>query len=177
MRIFRTAGWSIGCAALVALIGSCSGSDSSTTGITSSQSLLSNGAPSLLECPSNTTVQASGTIGLLGGVIQAGGTLVSIPAGALLQPTNIVLTIPASNYMEIDVSVPGVEHFFFEKDVVVTLDYSRCTRSNIDKGPLQVWHIDSDTKALLEQMPSVDSKLTRTVIFTTGHLSGYALAN
>lgn len=177
MKIIRTAGWSLGCAALVALIGSCSGSDRSTTGLTDNHSLLSNGAPSLLECPSNTTVQATGTIGLLGGVIQAGGTLVSIPAGALLAPTNIVLTIPASNYMEIDVSVPGVEHFVFDKDIVVTLDYSRCSRSNIDKAPLQVWHIDSQSKTMLEQMPSTDVKLTHTVIFTTGHLSGYALAN
>ena len=34
-----------------------------------------------------------------------------------------------------------------------------------------------DTKELLELMPSIDNKLTRTVTFTTGHLSGYALAN
>jgi hypothetical protein len=79
--------------------------------------------------------------------------------------------------MEIDVSVPGVEHFIFEKAIVVSIDYSRCHNIGLFTPPLQVWHIDTSTNELLEHMPSLDTRLTRSVLFTTGHLSGYALAN
>ena len=180
MKMARDA-WKRAIWAVVVIAGtSCGGATNPTEGGIRSQDSSSSGGgtqPSLVACPTNTTVQASGTIGLLGGLLSAGGTTVEIPAGALLTPTNMVLTIPASPYMEIDVSVPGVQHFVFEKAILVTIDYSRCERSNIDRAPLQVWHIDTTTKALLEQMTSVDSKLTRTILFTTGHLSGYALAN
>jgi len=130
----------------------------------------------LIECPSSTTQSAEGTISLLGGTIRLGGTQVIIPAGALLSATHIVLTVPASRYMEIDVSVPGVDHFVFEKAIVVAIDYSRCSASATG-GNLSAWHIDTESKALLERMLGIDDKINRRVIFTTGHLSGYALAN
>jgi len=152
-------------------------SDSSATaGVQGGLFGWGDGTKHLIECPSATTQSAEATISLLGGTISLGGTKVIIPAGALLSDTHIVLTVPASRYMEIDVSVPGVDHFLFEKDVVVVIDYSRC---NVFTTliPLSVWHIDTDSKALLERMLSVDEKITRRVIFTTGHLSGYALAN
>jgi hypothetical protein len=168
----------VGAAAYVILVTSCSGALSPTDGGAGSQRLANDSTlPSLVECPTNTTLQTRATIGLLGGVLNLAGTSVSIPAGALLAQTDIVLTIPASRYMEIDVSVPGVDHFLFEKAIVVTMDYSRCQRNDLLFSTLQVWHIDTSTKALLEQMPSIDNKLTQTIVFTTGHLSGYALAN
>jgi hypothetical protein len=40
-----------------------------------------------------------------------------------------------------------------------------------------VWYIDPATGTLLENMLGVDNKLTRTITFSTGHLSGYAVAN
>ena len=164
--------------AVVTLITSCGGALSPTDGAAGSRRLLRNDTvPSLVECPTNTTVQTTATVGLLGGVLNLAGTTVTIPVGALLGPTTIVLTIPASRYMEIDVSVPGIDHFLFEKSILVTMDYSRCNRNDLLFTPLQVWHIDTETKALLEQMPSIDSKLTQTITFSTGHLSGYALAN
>ena len=167
----------VGAGALVIVITSCGGATTPTDSSANFRGLLSDSTlPALVECPSNTTVQTHATIGILGGVLNLAGTSVSIPVGALLAPTDIVLTIPASSYMEIDISVPGVEHFLFEKTILVTMDYSRCQR-NLLQAPLQVWHIDTQTKALLEQMPSLDSKLTQTIIFSTGHLSGFALAN
>lgn len=135
------------------------------------------GSATLVECPASTTSSASALITPLGGVVTAGGTTISVPAGAVLLPTTITVTVPASNYMEVDISVPGVEHFVFQQPVTVTLSYARCTRNDIDKAPLTAWHIDGNTKALLEAMGGVDDKLARTVTFPTGHLSGYALAN
>ena len=87
------------------------------------------------------------------------------------------MTVPASRYLEVDISVAGHEHFIFELPVVVTMSYARCNRSNIDFRPLSAWYIDSATKEPLEQMPSIDNKLLKTLTFTTGHLSGYAVAN
>jgi hypothetical protein len=88
----------------------------------------------------------------------------------------VTLTVPPSKYVEIEVRVNGLPHFQFAQPVTVVLDYSRCTRSDIDRAPLSVWNIDPLTKALLEDMGGVDDKSARTVTFTTDHFSGYAIA-
>jgi hypothetical protein len=131
----------------------------------------------LVECPAQETSSSTEIVTPLGGLVSVGGTSVSIPAGALLSPATVTVTLPASQFMEVDISVEGVEHFIFELPITVTVSYARCARSNIDKFPLTAWYIDSQTKALLEPMGGVDNKLTETVTFTTPHLSGYALAD
>jgi hypothetical protein len=138
-------------------------------------SLSSN--PSLITCPAGAPQSATGLIGPLGGVIAAGNTQVVIPANAVLAPTSFTLSVPSSKYVEIEVTADGADHFLFDLPVTVTIDYGRCGRSNLDRGLLSAWNIDPATKALLEQMPSVDNKLTRTVTFTTIHFSGYAVAD
>ena len=134
-------------------------------------------SPSLLECPSTETTTTSAVVGLLGGVIQLGGTSITIPSGALTTPTLLQVTIPASRYMEIDVTAVGFTSFLFQQPVSVTIDYSRCARSDIDQQTLHVWHIDPVTKQLLEDMGGTDDKTSRRITFSTGHLSGYAVAN
>jgi hypothetical protein len=134
-------------------------------------------SPSLVECPTNETTTASAVVGLLGGVIQVGATSITIPNGALTAPTLLQVTIPASRYMEIDVSAVGFTSFLFQQPVSVTIDYSRCARSDLDQKTLHVWHIDPITKQLLEDMGGADDKTSRRITFSTGHLSGYAVAN
>ena len=134
-------------------------------------------APTLISCPTGETQSASALIGPLGGVLAAGNTQVIIPANAVLSPTTFKLTVPASKYVEIEVTTDESEHYVFEQPVTVTLDYGRCGRSNILRAPLTAWNIDPQTKALLEPMISVDNKLTQTVTFTTLHFSGYAVAD
>lgn len=131
----------------------------------------------LIQCPVNQTSTVSAVVGPLGGMVNLGTTSVEIPAGALLSPVTVTVTEPASQFMEIDVSVEGSAHFVFEQPVIVTLSYARCARGDIDLTPLSAWYIDSGTHELLEQMPGVDNKLTRTITFTTPHFSGYAVAN
>lgn len=133
--------------------------------------------PTLVQCPVNQTSTTSALVGPLGGIVDLGGTKVEIPAGALLSPVTVTVTEPASQYMEITVSVEGSEHFVFELPVTVTLSYARCSRSNINLVPLTAWYIDSETHELLEPMIGVDNKLTRTITFATPHFSGYAVAN
>ena len=135
------------------------------------------GVSGLLVCKSEVTESSTALITPLGGVVTAGGASVIVPQGALLLPTTITLTVPASKYVEIDVTADGLEHFNFELPVTVVISYERCNRSDINTRPLEAWYIDSQTKALLENMNGIDDKLTKTVTFMTGHLSGYALAN
>ena len=155
-------------------------SERSVTGVDATTSTARGGVAAttanLLECPANTTQSTSALVGPLGGLVSIGGASISIPAGALLSPVEVSVTVPESNLMEVDISVSGTEHFLFELPVVVTVSYARCNR-NLGFTPLTVWHIDSETHELLEQMPSVDNKLLQTITFTTGHLSGYAVAN
>ena len=132
---------------------------------------------SLVQCPTNETTTSTAIVTPLGGIVSAGGTTISIPAGALLSDATVTVTVPQSNLMEVDISVEGTPHFIFEVPVTVTLSYARCSRGNLDKSPLTVWYIDSETKALLEPMGGIDDKLLRTVTFITGHLSGYAVGN
>jgi hypothetical protein len=133
--------------------------------------------PSLIKCPAATEQSATSLIGPLGGVLTVGATRVVIPANAVLSPTTFTLTVPASKYVEIEVTTDSSEHYVFSQPVLVTLDYGRCGRSDLLRAPLSAWNIDPQTKALLEPMVSVDNKLTQTVTFTTVHFSGYAVAD
>jgi hypothetical protein len=133
--------------------------------------------PELVRCPTNVTRSTTGLIGILGGTLSLGGTVVTIPAGALLAPKTFTLTIPKSKFMEIDVTAKGTNGFIFQLPVAIALDYSRCSRQSTDQEPLSVWHINTKSKKLLQNMNGVDNKVTRTITFTTGHLSGYAIAN
>ena len=164
-------------AVATAIIASCAEPVTSTLQPVETYLAHQSSGATLVECPVDQTTTASGLITPLGGVVSAGGTSISVPAGAVLVPTTITLTIPASNYMEIDIKADGAEHFNFQLPVSISVDYSRCTRTNINKGPLSVWYIDSATKALLESMGGVDDKAARKVTFSTDHLSGYAIAN
>jgi len=133
-------------------------------------------SPKLLSCPTNETKTATALIGSLGGSLSLLGTSVTIPGGALLDDTSVELTIPAGQYMEVDLTVNNGQHINFLQPVVVTIDYSRCNRFNTLFKLLSVWNIDQDTKALLENMGGIDNKLTQSITFVTPHFSGFAIA-
>ena len=134
------------------------------------------GTARLVVCPSTTTRTTQALVGPLGGVLSLGNTVVGIPNGALTVPTLITLTIPASQYMEVDIRANDLTSFVFKQQIGVRIDYSRCTDPALATTPLKVWHIDSETKELLEFMGGSDNKTARTVEFSTGHLSAYAVA-
>jgi hypothetical protein len=138
-------------------------------------SLLGSSEPKLVECPTDETKTKTGLIGAAGGSLSIDGTSVVFPAGALPGFTTVTLTIPASKYVEIAIETDGPDYFPV-KQPIVTISYARCQRSDVLTKPLTAWYIDSETKDLLEEMLSVDDKLTRSVTFTTDHFSGYAVA-
>jgi hypothetical protein len=133
-------------------------------------------SPKLLYCPSSETTTATGLVGSLGGTLSLLGTSVTIPGGALLDDTSVELTIPAGQYMEVDLTVNNGQHINFLQPVVVTIDYSRCNRFSTLFKLLSVWNIDQDSKALLEKMGGIDNKLTQSITFVTPHFSGFAIA-
>ena len=139
--------------------------------------VVSFGASGLVQCPTNETLVTEKLIDpLFGGTVSLGGTSVTITEDAIALPTLVTLTIPAGRYMEIDVKANRLDSFLFDAPVTVTIDYSRCSRSNIEQAPLRVWHIDPVTKAKLEDMGGVDDKLGQRITFTTDHFSAYAIA-
>lgn len=140
--------------------------------------LLDDDRSKLIQCPTDISQSASALLGVLGGEVAVGGHRIIVPPDALplLGLSLVTLTVPASRYVEIEVSVNGLAHFEFAQPLTVVVDYSRCSRSDIDRDPLSVWYIDSVTKELLDDMGGVDDKLARTVTFTTDHFSGYAVA-
>ena len=122
------------------------------------------------------TQTTSALVTTLGAAVSLGGTSVRIPANALTTATTITLTVPASQYMEIEVTANNLTSFVFQQAVSITIDYSRCGPDQANKTPLTVWHIDTHTKQLLENMGGIDNKTSHSITFTTGHLSGYAVA-
>jgi hypothetical protein len=131
----------------------------------------------LIECPTEVTQSVSARIGPSGGVLAIGNTTVVIPLGAVLFPQDFTLTLPASRYAEIRVRTGTAEHYIFQLPVTMAIDYARCATPALDQRALTVWNIDPDSKALLAPMVSVDEKLTHTILFTSIHLSGYAVAD
>jgi hypothetical protein len=125
-------------------------------------------------CEVAPAAQVQRVIGVLGGSLSVSGVHMTLPPGAVAGDTEFRLHVPSSRHAEVDIRANGQEHFQFLAPVVISMDYSRC---GTPAGPLSAWHIDPDTKALLENMGGVDDTMNRRVVFSTMHLSGYAIAN
>jgi hypothetical protein len=130
----------------------------------------------LIECPVNEHKSAAATLGPEGGKLRLEGHEMSLPLVAVAAPTPFTLSAPVSNYMEIRIHAGGAGHFEFDQPATITIDYSRCTRSNIDKASLSVWKIDPATKTLIQNMGGIDDKAARTLTFQSGTLSTWSIA-
>jgi hypothetical protein len=164
-------------AALVALtLSACADSPRRTDRIVAPPSLDASGVTPLLQCPTSQSASAFGLLGLLGGVVSVSGSSIALPLGAVSLPTVITLRVPASAYVEVDVTANDLVSFLFRRPVSITIDYSRCAPEVTAGTTLTVWHIDPQTKALLEPMGGVNDVTRRRITFVTDHLSGYAIA-
>lgn len=135
------------------------------------------GSLTLLVCPTTETHQQTGVLGLLGGVLSLGNNALSLPFASVLLPTAFEVDVPASQYMEVDVHAVGLTSFLFHQPANITIDYSRCGDDAIPPGAqLRAVYIDSDTKAVLQDMGGTVDSVSHRITFTTGHLSGYAVA-
>lgn len=130
----------------------------------------------LIECPVNEGRSVSATLGATGGSIRLDGHQFSLPLVAVTVPTPFRMAAPVSNYMEVSIKANDKDDFVFDRPATITIDYSRCTRSNIEKAELTVWKIDPVTKTLIQNMGGVDDKEARTITFQTGTLSTWSIA-
>jgi hypothetical protein len=134
-------------------------------------------ASTLLECAPSTASSASKLITPAGGMIASGGHAIAIPPRAVSRPTRITMTVPASRFVEVDISAEGRAHYQFARPVVITLDYSRCGASaDAIASSFTAWYVDASTRTFMADMGGVDDRLFRRIFFTTDHLSGYAVA-
>jgi len=134
-------------------------------------------ATHLLVCPATDSARTSGVLGVLGGVLSLGGDALRLPLSAVLLPTAFEIVVPPSQYMEVDVHAVGLTTFLFQQPATITIDYARCSPDAIPDGvQLHVVYIDRDTKAILQDMGGSDDRAAHRITFTTGHLSGYAVA-
>lgn len=136
----------------------------------------SGSASSYLACPSTRSYSVSKVVGPRGGVLAIDGSAMVIPRGAVPVPTRFTFIVPASDIMQIEAHADGVEHYFFQRPVFMTIDYSRCA-SSVDQMPsFSAWYIDTSTRAALSWMGGVDDRQSHRLLFSTGHLSGYAVS-
>ena len=156
--------------------GACADAPGGADPLAPDAALLASRGPTLVECPTSTSEATTGTLGTLGGSISLNGHRMTLPLFAVLLPTEFRLEAPVSRFMELDITANGMDSFDFQKAVTITIDYSRCTRSDIEGQALTVWQIDPVTKDLIEPMGGFDDKIARTITFTTDHLSTYSLA-
>lgn len=134
-------------------------------------------APQLLACPTTDAQSASAVIGPDGGSVTARGATLTIPAGAVPEPTLFEVVVPASPYVEADIHAVGVDHYVFQSPVTITINYARCPSSAIPAGArFQGVYVDTSTYQILQQMGGVTYKSSHKVSFSTGHLSGYIIA-
>lgn len=160
-------------AALLAFAGCADGGPGGITAPADALATQSTG-PVLLECPVETTTSTSSLIGPLGGVVNVGGHQLVIPPLAVLLPTQFTVTVPASQYVRVDITAGNGQHYQFQKPVSITLSYARCTRNDIAKENLRIFYVD-DANVILQDMGGTDDKGARTVTTGTDHLSGYII--
>lgn len=161
-------------AALVGLVAACTETPSAPAA--GAPRLSTSSGPVLVECPANDSAVATATIGTVGGSVEVRGSRLDVPLGGVLGFHRFTAKLPVSNYMQLDLGADDSTHFVFQKPATITIDYSRCTRSNIEHEVLTVWQIDPVTRALLAPMGGTDDRANMRITFSTGHLSTYAVA-
>lgn len=132
--------------------------------------------PLPLYCPTSESRSAAKRIGPKGGTLAVAGTKVVVPRGAVPVETEFVLTIPASEWLAVDVVAGGAEHYSFARPVTITVSYARCRTAVAEQEALSAWHVDGSTGDFLQDMGGIDSKRKSQVTFETDHLSKYAIA-
>ena len=135
------------------------------------------GEARLLACtPAAEEQRTLALVGPLGATVRLGNTSVEVPPGALLDETLLEVVVPATEAVEYGIHAVGVSHFVFESPVTVTLDYARCADALPPNAEPEGVYIRRDPYEVLEHMGGAADRDARTVTFTTGHLSGYAVA-
>ena len=130
-------------------------------------------------------VSTNGVIGLNGGQLSLLGHTLTVPAGAVSQPTVFTLTVLPTGYVEVNLTatltsvlglVLNVGEQGFAKPVPITLSYARATNVT-DPSELTVVHVGGllgyrNIQAVTSQVDTT----SQTVTAELEHFSRYSLA-
>ena len=166
-------------ALLLTFIAGCSDTPEPTQSVRPSVSAryVPGDAGELAECGNVASRPMSAMIGPEGGVLAAGSTVAFIPPEAVRTRTHFTIQSLAGSALRVRITARGYEGFDFDRPIAVMIGYAHCTRQEFVRGQVSVWHVDDETGALLERMPTVHDRRSSTVGFLTTHLSTYAVAN
>ena len=176
----RPSGLTVAIPALLLALGAGCGDTEPTSSLAPQPSLSARVADrdvSLASCGSNVSASASTTIGPEGGVLSAGSAVVFIPPEAVRTPTRFTIQPLAGRTLRVRITARGRDRFGFARPIAVMIGYAHCSRQEFLRGRVSVWHVEDDTNAPLEAMPTVHDPENATVGFLTTHLSTYAVAH
>ena len=131
----------------------------------------------LAECETAVSTMATARIGPAGGVLTAGPAVVFIPPHAVRTPTRFTMEPLAGSTLRVRITAQGRQRFGFARPIAVMIGYAHCSRQDFELGRVSVWHVDDQTNAPLQRMPTVHDPDNATVGFITAHLSTYAVAH
>lgn len=169
--------FSIAAAALLLAAAGCGESPTGPALTEESSDILFAPRATFLVCPTQEERSVTGTIGIGGGSLHLDGHRFTLPPLAVLQPTTFTMTAPASEFVELVIHAEGRSSFQFLLPAEIAISYDRCTRDNFDPDDLHVWYINRLLGVLLENMGGEADEDARSVIFNSGHLSGFIIAN
>jgi hypothetical protein len=130
----------------------------------------------ILNCPTSEDLAVTGVVSPdSGGTLQIRKWKLQVPPGAVTEPTEITMRVPAGNAVQVQFTANGADHLQFRLPVTVTASYERCLLPPL--GVLIAWYWEPATGALLQPMPSRMNLLQETVTFWTDHFSGFVIAN
>jgi hypothetical protein len=127
------------------------------------------GTVNLLTCSPQPYAQAKAVVGPAGGTIVVGAHRVTIPAGALSAPVAITAEQVRGSTNSVRFQPQGLT---FAKPATLTLSYNNCLLPPLTK---RVVYTD-ERLHVLELIPSLDLRLSRSVNGFISHFSRYAVA-
>ena len=131
----------------------------------------------LLVCPTQEEASAQAVIGPAGGSVGARGTSLVVPAGAVAEPTLFEVVVPVSRYMRVEIHAVGQDDYVFRAPVAISINYARCPVEAVpDEAALEGVYISNLTNQVLEVLGGTVDRTGHKITFSTGHLSGYAVA-
>ena len=129
----------------------------------------------LLTCTPIPPATTTATVGPLGGVINVGPHVLTIPPGALSRQVTITASITADSNASIGFQPEGLQ-FSKAARPWLTLSYQNCPLIGPQLLPIKRIAYTTDKFSLLAVLTSFDNPLTRKVYAPLEHFSRYAVA-
>jgi hypothetical protein len=130
------------------------------------------GATGLLKCSDLPYASTTQTVGIGGGVINAGPHKLVIPQGALSQPTTITMTVPTGlGVNAVKFQPQGLQ---FQKPAALTMSYANC--SLLGKLLPKRIAYTTDGLQILYYLVSLDNLFGKYVTGKVNHFSSYVIA-